>query len=407
MHEKRHSEKSYSVVQLGARMHYAVPTLFHESGRLDEFITDFWYPNFKKKLPAWHLISPFISKTSFGRAMNARNTLALRDAPVTSFDFRGIKYSRDLSRAKSREEQTRLFLEMGSWFTKHAAQSLSENTVGLYAFNSVALELFNSSKFKHTHKVLEQTLAPRKTENSILREEYKKRGLDYPADPYTSAYEEREIKEWDAADLILCGSDFVKNAMIDLGADASKISVVPYGVDFESRDVSLDKNSETLQILFAGNGGIRKGLPYLLEAVQSFGEHVTLHIAGNPDLPDEMMKDYSNVIFHGVVPRSEMKKLYSQCDVFALPSLCEGSATVIYEAMAQGLAIVTTPNSGSVIRDAKEGRIIPVSDSKALREVFQLMLDEPDTLYKYRQEALKTSGNYGLEEYKSRVLSAI
>lgn len=70
----------------------------------------------------------------------------------------------------------------------------------------------------------------------------------------------------------------------------------------------------------------------------------------------------------GAVPRQEIAKQYAWADVFVLPSICEGSATVCYEALASGLPVITTPNSGSVVRDGLDGFIVPIRNSEAIRE---------------------------------------
>ena len=50
-------------------------------------------------------------------------------------------------------------------------------------------------------------------------------------------------------------------------------------------------------------------------------------------------------------------------DVFAFPSLFEGSAVVTYEALACGLPSVVTPESGSVARDGVDGFVVPSGDA--------------------------------------------
>src|SRR6202030_2558360 len=68
----------------------------------------------------------------------------------------------------------------------------------------------------------------------------------------------------------------------------------------------------------------------------------------------------------GAVPRSEILAHYAWADVFLLPSICEGSATATYEALAAGLPVVCTPNTGSVVRHGREGFVVPVRDVEAL-----------------------------------------
>jgi glycosyltransferase involved in cell wall biosynthesis len=62
-------------------------------------------------------------------------------------------------------------------------------------------------------------------------------------------------------------------------------------------------------------------------------------------------------------------------DVFLLPSICEGSALAIHEALAAGLPVVTTPNSGSVVRDGVDGYVVPVRDVDAIVDRLTRLID--------------------------------
>jgi glycosyltransferase involved in cell wall biosynthesis len=60
--------------------------------------------------------------------------------------------------------------------------------------------------------------------------------------------------------------------------------------------------------------------------------------------------------------------LYQQASVFVLPSLVEGNAKVIYEAMACGLPVIVTPNTGAEITDGIEGAVVAARDVEGLKE---------------------------------------
>jgi glycosyltransferase involved in cell wall biosynthesis len=79
------------------------------------------------------------------------------------------------------------------------------------------------------------------------------------------------------------------------------------------------------------------------------------------------------------VPRAEVRRWFAQSDVFVFPSLAEGSALVTYEAMAAGLPVITTPNSGSVVRDGIDGFVVPPRDVEALAERILLLYRGSET----------------------------
>jgi glycosyltransferase involved in cell wall biosynthesis len=52
--------------------------------------------------------------------------------------------------------------------------------------------------------------------------------------------------------------------------------------------------------------------------------------------------------------------------VFVFPSLAEGSARVVFEALATACYVITTPNSGSIVEDGIHGALIPPGDVESI-----------------------------------------
>jgi glycosyltransferase involved in cell wall biosynthesis len=63
--------------------------------------------------------------------------------------------------------------------------------------------------------------------------------------------------------------------------------------------------------------------------------------------------------------------------VFAFPALDEGSAKVVSEAMAAGLAVVTTREAGSLVEDGKTGFLVPAGDAEALADRLAYLQGHP------------------------------
>jgi glycosyltransferase involved in cell wall biosynthesis len=84
--------------------------------------------------------------------------------------------------------------------------------------------------------------------------------------------------------------------------------------------------------------------------------------------------------FHGPVSRDRTEEFYRASDLFVLPTLSDGFALTQLEAMAYCLPVIATPNCGEVVTDGVDGLIVPTSDSSALAEVFQLLLQDPEKL---------------------------
>ena len=138
----------------------------------------------------------------------------------------------------------------------------------------------------------------------------------------------------------------------------------------------------TLRVLFLGQVILRKGIQYLIEAAKLLKEEsIHFDVVGPIGISEEAMKSAPpNMIFHGSVTRDRTREFYERADLFVLPTLSDGFALTQLEAMAYGLPVISTPNCGEVVTDGLDGLILPASDSSALAEAFQLLIQDPEKL---------------------------
>ncbi len=211
----------------------------------------------------------------------------------------------------------------------------------------------------------------------LLREEYARWGLAFHTPP---AALRRALAEIAMADFVLIPSDFARKGFLEEGFPEEKLLQVPFGVDTRRFRPSEANSPQPFRVLFVGQVGIRKGVPYLLEAWRRLGwKDAELWLVGRV-LPEcrPILQRYQGLPgLHLVGHLDDPVEAYQQADIFVFPSIEEGSALVTYEALACGLPVVTTPNSGSVVRDGVEGFIIPIRDVDALvGRMEQLRADE-------------------------------
>jgi len=102
-----------------------------------------------------------------------------------------------------------------------------------------------------------------------------------------------------------------------------------------------------------------------------------------------------------------MAEHYAWADVFLLPSICEGSATVCYEALAAGLPVVTTENAGSVVRDGIDGFIVPIRDAAAVVARLETLDRDRPLLESMARAARERAREFTLEKYGERLLAAL
>jgi len=90
-----------------------------------------------------------------------------------------------------------------------------------------------------------------------------------------------------------------------------------------------------------------------------------------------------------------------------LPSICEGSATSTYEALACGLPVIATPNTGSIVEDGVSGFIIPMRNVDAIVEKLELLCEPSNLINLMSQAASKLSSFGNLNQYATRLLQAV
>jgi glycosyltransferase involved in cell wall biosynthesis len=115
----------------------------------------------------------------------------------------------------------------------------------------------------------------------------------------------------------------------------------------------------------------------------------------------------SHLSLLGEVPRAEIHRQFAWADVFLLPSICEGSATVCYEALSHGLPVITTENSGSVVRDQVDGFIVPIRDAESIADRVERLADDADLRARMSGNALARASEFTLEKYGERLLEAL
>src|SRR5207245_8344167 len=128
---------------------------------------------------------------------------------------------------------------------------------------------------------------------------------------------------------------------------------------------------------------IQKGIGYLFDAVRPLVQKglVEVWLVGSDSLePTEMLRRNADIfIDKGTHPRSKLSWFYSQASVLVLPSIQEGLALVQAQAMACGLPVIATTNTGAedLFTEGVEGFIVPIRDPKAIREKIEWLLDNP------------------------------
>lgn len=210
-------------------------------------------------------------------------------------------------------------------------------------------------------------------------------------------------KSFKYIDYYIVPSNFVKDSLLLHKINSQKIKLVPFGADLKEFRVKK-KSYKIFRVATLGNINHRKGISYLIEAWKELNlENAQLNLYGRvyPEI-NYLLKDIKkyNIKVHGFINAKD--ELYKN-HVFAFPSLLEGSAKVIYEALACGIPVITTYNAGSVIEDGKEGFIVPVQDTQALKDKILFFYNNREKLAIFGKKARAKALKYSWDVYADSI----
>ena len=152
------------------------------------------------------------------------------------------------------------------------------------------------------------------------------------------------------SDHCFVASSFTKRTLIENGADEDKITIIPYGIDhnkFTAKTI-YSKSNDIFNIIFVGSMVQRKGLADLLQAMRILNsDKIKLTLIGRTFLDNDLLEHFKDVNFSLMsnISHVELLNQLHKSDVFILPSLVEGFAHVILEAMACGIPVIATENT--------------------------------------------------------------
>ena len=236
-------------------------------------------------------------------------------------------------------------------------------------------------------------------QQQIVEEEYALWGVTRPVSDERDTVREEAI--YRQADAITVPSSFVMRSFVEMGVPREKLHRIPYGVRLENFRPVAEPAEGEFNVLFAGAPGLRKGVPYLLEAFAHLKHpRKTLWIAGyvQENLKAALKRlPLENVEFLGPISQKEMVERMSRSHVLVLPSIEEGLALVQAEAMACGCPVISSTNSGGddLYTDGVEGFTVPIRDAKAIADRMQLLADQPQLRREMGLAALKRVRSVG------------
>lgn len=259
--------------------------------------------------------------------------------------------------------------------------------------------------------VVDHSIAHPAFMDANLKNEYERMSVPFDLG-MDSKFWKMVIEDCQSADILLVNSHFVRDTFIDQGYPSDKIRVVYLGVpesflninSFE-KDYSRRRN---WQLLFTGAFGFRKGGEYILEAMKILRRNsqfnVELKCVGSTSQGESLIAKYKNdnlpVVFTGPKPQEMLRKYMKEADIYVFPSLAEGCAKSGMEAMAAGMCVVSTHESGLPIVDGENGYLVQSKNAIALAERIEWLMQHPNNITRVGKAAAQfIRYNYSDDDY--------
>lgn len=222
---------------------------------------------------------------------------------------------------------------------------------------------------------------------------------------------EQVVRDIDRADIVLCPSIWVRDSMIANGVPEKKCIINPFGVNteiFKERKVLPDHPT----FVCVGSICLRKGHQYLFQAFERVkkkypsSELICLGAILSDFKP--LWRRWEKLItYPGAVSHQQLADLYELSTAFVLPSVEEGFARAIIEAMAAGLPILATYESGAttLVDHGVEGVILQARNVDAITEAMLEMIENPVRCFEMgRNAAIKGRQKNTWSDYGERNL---
>jgi len=218
---------------------------------------------------------------------------------------------------------------------------------------------------------------------------------------------ERFLEEYDLADMLFVLSEKAADTFRVQGFPEEKLYYLPRGVDVER--FKPGERPPVFRAVFSGALIERKGIHHLLEAWHRLNlKNAELWLIGAVhDEARQHLKNYwrDNIKIVGFA--RDVENYLSQGTVHVFPSQCEGSAKVVYEAAACGLAQITTREAGDVVTDGVEGIIVQPSNVDQLAAAILQLYQHPETVARMSLAARKrVVENFTWDHFRTRLLVA-
>jgi glycosyltransferase involved in cell wall biosynthesis len=250
----------------------------------------------------------------------------------------------------------------------------------VHAWSGVSEEVHNATLGKSIVHFLLRGSAHIRAQARLLEEEERRTGApqDRPSDWIIA----REEREYELASAVIVLSSFARDTFLAQGVPAERVRVLLSGADlgaFRPDQSIVDArrqrilSGEPLRVLNVGTFSFRKGVWDLAPVVTTLArEGLEFRFVGptSGEAASLARELRGNATFVPKQPQRRLPDSYAWGDIFTLPTIEDGFQSVLGQAAASALPILTTPNGAGrdIVREGENGWVVPIRSPQALIE---------------------------------------
>ncbi|MEZ4731750.1 MAG: glycosyltransferase family 4 protein [Caldilineaceae bacterium] len=300
-------------------------------------------------------------------------------AHVRSFVLQGMstRVALRLGNSSFKTLEPWLHVSFGRWAAQQLTKEKWDMVIG---WSGVSEELLTALQGTGTIRALKRGSSHICIQDRLLQEEAGRVGI--PLERPNDWMIQRELREYALADQIIVLSTFSYNSFIDERVSPKMVTVLLPGVNTSHFQATQEIIEERCQRILAGNAlrilnvgtfSYRKGIFDLNHIIQqlhkdNFEFRFVGPVPGEAKALAEQLQPIAS--FMPKQPQQNLLAHYNWGDIFVLPSIEDGFQTVLAQASAARLPIITTPNGAGLdlIQENSNGWIVPIRNSEAIIE---------------------------------------
>ncbi len=282
-----------------------------------------------------------------------------------------------------------------NWFDRWALRKIKKDLPFdvIHIFSGVALNILCYAK---DHKIFNQLIrgsAHIETQTALLISEAKRSGgsVDIPS----NWMRRREKAEYELADKIVVLSQFSLKSFIEQEGRQflKKIDVQPLGTDklmFEPEPSVIEYriqrvlSGKKLKVLMAGGLSAQKGAADFIEAAACLADEMEFSFVGSAESEWQARcrEKAPKLKLIARVPQQQLPLIYAEHDIFYFPTIQDGFAAVIAQALASGLCVIASENSAApdFLDDGNNGFVVPAQQSEYSIDLMRKLNNERENL---------------------------